>query len=203
MPWQGRQATQVRERQSRNVDYSQLTDEQLATEAQRERSSGPAFTALAERFRQRIWALCFRLMGNEHDAADAAQEVLVRLFMDRAKFEGRSKYSTWLHAVTVRTCLMLRRGRGRRQKRVAIVSDETIQQQAGAQEETQTELSLDMQQMLETLDEEDRAMVILKFAQGHSYDELSEIFGHSVSACKMRISRARKKLQERFGDQNG
>ena len=182
-----------------SVDFSELNDEQLAAEAQRERSSGPAFTVLVERFRDRIWALCFRLMGNEHDAADATQEVLVRLFMDRAKFEGRSKYSTWLHAVTVRTCLMLRRGRGRRQKRVAVLSDEAIEQHAGAVEETNAELSLDMQQMLETLDEEDRAMVILKFAEGHSYEELSEIFGHSVSACKMRISRARKKLQDRFG----
>ncbi|MCG8587022.1 MAG: RNA polymerase sigma factor [Pirellulales bacterium] len=181
------------------VDFSELTDEQLAAEAQRERSSGPAFTALVERFRDRVWALCYRLMGNEHDAADAAQEVLVRLFMDRAKFEGRSKYSTWLHSVTVRTCLMLRRGRGRRQKRVAVVSDEAIEQQAGTKEDTQVELSLDMQQMLETLDDEDRAMILLKFAEGHSYEELSEIFGHSVSACKMRISRARKKLQERFG----
>ena len=181
------------------VDFSELSDEQLAAEAQRERSSGPAFTALVERFRERVWALCFRLMGNEHDAADAAQEVLVRLFMDRAKFEGRSKYSTWLHAVTVRTCLMLRRGRGRRQRRVAVVSDETIEQHAGGKEESQAELSLDMQQMLEILDEDDRAMIILKFAEGHSYEELSDIFGHSVSACKMRISRARKKLQERFG----
>jgi len=138
-------------------------------------------------------------MGNEHDAADAAQEVLVRLFIDRAKFEGRSKYATWLHAVTVRTCLTLRRGRGRRQRRVAVVSDEAIEQHAGGAEETQTELSIDMRQMLEILDEEDRAMVILKYAESYSYGEISEIFGHSVSACKMRVSRARKKLQDRFG----
>ena len=182
------------------VDYSKLTDEQLAAEAQRERSSGPAFTALVERFRDRVWSLCFRLMGNEHDAADAAQEVLVRLFLDRAKFEGRSKYATWLHAVTVRTCLMLRRGRGRRQRRVAVVSDETIEQHAGPAKDAQTELSIDMQEMLEILDDEDRAMVILKYAENYSYEELSDIFGHSISACKMRVSRARKKLQDRFGD---
>jgi RNA polymerase sigma-70 factor (ECF subfamily) len=183
---------------SRN-DYSELTDEQLAAEAQRERSSGMAFTVLVERFRERVWALCYRLMGNEHDAADAAQEVLVRLFLDRAKFEGRSKYTTWLHAVTVRTCLMLRRGRGRRQKRVAVVPDEALEQHSGAAAQTHAELSLDMQHMLDTLDEEDRAMVILKYAEGYSYEELAEIFGHSVSACKMRVSRARAKLQERFG----
>jgi RNA polymerase sigma factor (sigma-70 family) len=83
---------------------------------------------------------------------------------------------------------------------VAVISDEAIEQHAGAAAETNTELSLDMQQMLEILDEEDRAMVILKYAESYSYEELSEIFGHSISACKMRISRARKKLQDRFGE---
>ena len=55
-------------------------------------------------------------------------------------------------------------------------------------------------QMLDILDEEDRAMLILKYAENNSHEELSEIFGLSVSACKMRISRAREKIQQRFGD---
>ncbi len=94
----------------------QQTDEQLAALAAREGSDGPAFVALVERFRPRVWRICFRLMGNEQDADDAAQEVFVRLFFSRAKFEGRSKYATWVHAIAVRTCLTLRRGRGRRRK---------------------------------------------------------------------------------------
>ena len=56
-------------------------------------------------------------------------------------------------------------------------------------------------QMLEILDEEDRAMLILKYAENYSHEELAEIFGLSVSACKMRISRARDKVQKHFGEQ--
>jgi RNA polymerase sigma-70 factor (ECF subfamily) len=52
--------------------------------------------------------------------------------------------------------------------------------------------------MMEILDEEDRAMMILKYAEGYDYEELAEIFDLSVSACKMRLSRAREKLQQRF-----
>ena len=55
--------------------------------------------------------------------------------------------------------------------------------------------------MLNILDEEDRAMLILKYAENYNYEELSEIFGLSVSACKMRISRACDKIQARFGEQ--
>ena len=58
----------------------QLSDEQLAAEAAREGSDGPAFVELVERFRSRVWHICFRLLSNEHDANDAAQEVFVRLY---------------------------------------------------------------------------------------------------------------------------
>ncbi len=55
--------------------------------------------------------------------------------------------------------------------------------------------------MLETLPEEDRALLILKHAEGHSYEELAEVFEISVSACKMRVSRAKEKLHAKFGEQ--
>ncbi|HEY5313263.1 MAG TPA: sigma factor, partial [Pirellulales bacterium] len=77
------------------LDVRQLpSDEQLAAEAAREGADGPAFAALVERFRERVWRICFRLLGQEDDAQDAAQEVFVRLFMQRAGFRGESKYAT-------------------------------------------------------------------------------------------------------------
>jgi RNA polymerase sigma-70 factor (ECF subfamily) len=183
------------------VDVAQLSDEQLAAEAAREGSDGPAFVALVERFRQRVWRICFRLMGNEQDAHDAAQEVFVRLFLHRTKFAGRSKYSTWVHGIAVRTCLTLRRGRGRRLKHESVPADDQWQQHQAERAPPPAGLSLDLASMLDTLDEEDRAMLILKYAENYDYEELAAIFEHSVSACKMRVSRAREKLQARFPEQ--
>lgn len=180
-----------------DVEFKQRNDEQLAQEAAREGSDGPAFAELLKRLREPIWRLCYRLMGNEHDAADATQEVFVRLFLNRAKFAGRSKYTTWAHGIAIRTCLTIRRGRGRRQKRVANASDETIDQTGNSQAGT-PETQLDLAVMLAELDEDDRALLILKYAEEHSYEDLAAMFELSVSACKMRISRAREKLQQRF-----
>jgi RNA polymerase sigma-70 factor (ECF subfamily) len=183
------------------LEVIERTDEQLAAEAAREGSDGPAFVALVERFRQRVWRICFRLLGNEQDANDAAQEVFLRLFTNRTKFAGRSKYATWVHAIAVRTCLTIRRGRGRRRKHEDTASDEQWEHQQPREEPAQTGLALDLMRMLEILDEEDRAMLILKYAENYDYEELAEIFDLSVSACKMRLSRAREKLQKRFPEQ--
>jgi RNA polymerase sigma-70 factor (ECF subfamily) len=139
-------------------------------------------------------------MGHADDAQDAAQEVFVRLFQSRAKFDGRSKYSTWVHGVAVRTCLTLRRGRGRRRRHEDTAGEATIAAHAPEARAVQPGLALDLERVLSTLDEEDRALVVLKYAENYSYEELAEMFGLSSSACKMRVSRAREKIQRKFGD---
>ena len=174
------------------------SDEQLAVEAARERSDGPAFTELASRFRERVWRICYRIMGHADDAADATQDVLVRMFLQRAHFEGRSLYSTWVHGIAVRTCLSLRRARGRRQRRVALIPELDLDT---ASDTTTTEpgTGLDLERMLDSLSDVDRALLLMKHSENHNYQELSQMFGLSESACKMRISRAVGRLREKYG----
>ena len=184
------------------MDLTQLTDEQLAAEVARESSDGPAFVTLVGRFRQRVWRICYRLMGNEQDTNDAAQEVFVRLFLHRARFAGRSKYTTWVHGIALRTCLAMRRGRGRRQRRETLLAETQWERQQPSCEDPSPGLALDLMKMLDTLDDEDRALLILKYAEGYDYEELAAVFEISVSACKMRISRVRERLQQQFGNRN-
>lgn len=183
-----------------STELETCSDEQLAAEAARESSDGPAFVALVERFRPRVWRICYRLLNNEQDAADAAQEVFLRLFLHRTRYAGRSKYATWVHAVAVKTCLAMRRSRGRRRRHEGVVADEGWEARQAARPEAPEGASLDLLTMLETLPEEDRALLLLKYAEGYEYEELAAIFELSVSACKMRLSRAREKLQSRFPD---
>lgn len=186
------------------MDVTEKSDEQLAAEAAREGSDGPAFVALMTRHRERVWRLCFRLMDHAEDAQDAAQEVFVRMFLHRAKFSGRSKYSTWLHGMAVRTCLHLRRGRGRRQHYESAAAAQFEQRTAHRyqQQTTQPAEQLDLTRMLATLDEEDRALLLLKYVEDYTFDELGTMFDLTTSAVKMRVSRAREKLQARFPDQS-
>jgi len=183
------------------ADSGGLADEQLAAQAAREGSDGAAFTALMDRYREKVWRVCWRLMGGQHDAEDAAQEVFVRLFFERGRFAGRSKYSTWLHGVAIRTCLMLRRSRSRRQRREGPGGDDQIATHADtrAADSNAVDASHDIHKLLEGLDEEDRALVLMRFAESHDYEELAEMFGTTAGACRMRISRIREKLAAKAG----
>lgn len=176
------------------LKLAEHSDEELAELAAREGSDGPAFVELLARYRERVWRICYRLLDHADDAQDAAQEVFVRLFTERAKFQRRSRYATWVHGIAVRTCLMFRRGRGRRRRHEMAAAE----QAALNRHSVEPGLALDLREMLDRLDEEDRALVILKYCENYSYEELSETFGLSVPACKMRVSRAKEKLQHEF-----
>jgi len=166
------------------VAIPDLSDEQLAAEAAREGSGRTCVRGTRSiGFRTACGRVCYRLMGNAEDASDATQEVFVRLFLQRAQFEGRSKYTTWMHGIAIRTCLMMRRGRGRRRKHEEVAQQQGTERHERSHRDTR-EASLDLAQMLDTLDEEDRAMLILKYAEGHNYEELSEMFDLTVSGCQ-------------------
>lgn len=184
----------------------ELSDEELAAQAAREGSDGVAFTALMARFRERVWRVCWRLMGSQHDAEDAAQEVFVRLFFERTRFAGRSRYATWLHGVAIRTCLTLRRSRSRRRRRETAEPASTglgdvaaVESAPGSSGPDAVDAAHDVQRLLAGLDEEDRALVLMKFAENHDYDELAEMFGSTAGALRMRVSRIREKLATRAG----
>lgn len=185
-------------------DPPAVSDEELAAQAAREGSDGMAFTALMDRYRERVWRICWRLMGTEHDAEDAAQEVFVRLFFERAKFAGRSRYSTWLHGVAIRTCLTLRRSRSRRRRRESPEPGGEVGMAAThaaphASPADAVDAAHDVQKVLEGLDEEDRALVLMRFAENHDYDELAEMFGATPGALRMRVSRIRERLATKAG----
>jgi RNA polymerase sigma-70 factor (ECF subfamily) len=180
--------------------YSHSSDEELAQIAAREGSAGLAFEELLRRYQTRVWRICFRLLSHEQDASDASQEVCLRLFLHRAKFAGLSKYSTWVYGVAVKTCLTIRRGRGRRKKHEMASDSEALWGEVQDRPASPEGAKLDLEQMLDILDDEDRALMILKYAENYSHEELAEIFEIGESACKMRLSRAREKLQQRFGD---
>ena len=114
------------------------------------------------------------------------------------KLGGEPKYATWVHAIAVKTCLAMRRSRGRRQRHENVASEAQWEARQPARPSVPQGLSMDLLKMLETLDDEDRALLLLKYGEAYEYEELAAIFEISVSACKMRISRAREKLQARF-----
>lgn len=153
-----------------------------------------------------VYALCRRLLGDPADAADATQEVYVRVVNSVAAFRGETTFATWLHRVSVQTCVtaLRRRGAVRARGQSAGPGDfaatELVSLEIGPAEQAEhTDLAERTAHALAQLVPEAREVVVLRDLQGLSTKQTAELLGCSEGAVKVRLHRAHARLRELVG----
>lgn len=153
-----------------------------------------------------VYALCRRLLGDPSDAADATQEVYLRMVRSIMAFRGESAFSTWLHRVTVNVCMTALRRRGDVRARgqsagvLDFAPDELVSDDAGPESRAETaDLASRTARALAELPDEAREVVVLRDVQGLSTKETAEMLGVSEGAVKVRLHRAHARLRELVG----
>jgi RNA polymerase sigma-70 factor (ECF subfamily) len=153
-----------------------------------------------------VYALCRRLLGDPSDAADATQDVYLRMVRSIMAFRGESAFSTWLHRVTVNVCMTALRRRGdvrARGQSAGILDfspDELVSDDVGPEGRVETaDLASRTARALAELPEDAREVVVLRDVQGLSTKETAEMLGVSEGAVKVRLHRAHARLRELVG----
>lgn len=151
----------------------------------------------------RVYALARRMMGNDADAEDVTQDVLLQVVRKLDTFRGESQFPTWLHRVTVNTALEHRAKRARRQQRE--IHDPTNEFQPNGHhlkpakrwevEPEKVAITREMHELIEKAIQEMpeiyRDVYVLADIEGLSNQEISDILGLSVPAVKSRLHRGR------------
>ena len=169
-----------------------------------------AFRELIDEHRDRVFNITYRMLGNRAEAEDVAQEVFITVFKQIENFRGDSKFSTWLYRVTVNHCKNRIKYLSRRHSRDQDELDETSQQQNSAVNGAPVRAknpdkaleSMQMEQLLQeaiaSLDDEQRAVVILRDVEDLSIEEICEITGLPDGTVKSRLHRARLVLRKKM-----
>jgi RNA polymerase sigma-70 factor (ECF subfamily) len=156
-----------------------------------------AFEQLVERHQHRLFTLAARLLGSSDEAADAVQEAFIRAWLGLPSFRGGARFSTWLHRICV-NAVHDQRAKARKSEPTPEI-DPVDPRDAFAREE----LSRDLQQALNELDEDYRTAVVLYDVLGCSYAEIAELTGVAEGTVKSRIFRGRTRLAEILGTTEG
>jgi RNA polymerase sigma-70 factor (ECF subfamily) len=147
-----------------------------------------------------VYTLCFRILGNADDAAEATQDAYVKVWRGLARFRGDALFSTWLYRVATNAALSKRRARQRRRAHEREPADEVLAQvassgsvedAAGARVEVRA-----LEKALASLPEIYRDAVLLRDVYGLSIDEVARHLRVSDTAAKVRVHRGRKRLRE-------
>lgn len=168
-----------------------------------------AFEELVLRYQSRLLTVLAHLVGNRELAEDLAQEVFLRVFRARERYEPGAKFSTWLFTIANHVASNAQRSRSRR-KEVGMPnqpgSDSTplqLDQIAKAASSLMPARQIDKAETaemvrlaIESLSERQRLALLLSKFEGMGYQEIAEAMELSVPAVKSLLSRARISLRE-------
>ncbi len=165
-----------------------------------------AYGELVNKYQDRLFNTCWRISGHLEDARDLTQEAFLKAYEKLPTFRDQSSFYTWIYRVAVNLALSHRRTNKRRR---LIIGDQAAGTQAEqlAERATQSkddcpdqvadqaELQQTIAHALQELDDQHRAVVVLRDIEGFGYEEIAEILEIPQGTVKSRLHRARMTLR--------
>ena len=160
-----------------------------------------AFEELVHCYEKKVYSLCYRMLGNDKDAEEAAQDTFLAVWRGVGEFRRESAFSTWLYRLASNACIdLLRRSKRTAMNGVSLDGDEaalSVRDNAATPQEVveQKEMRTLIEEGLAALPEDYRRVLILRELQQMSYAEIAQAAELELGTVRSRISRARQLLR--------
>ncbi len=166
-----------------------------------------AFGEIVEIYKDKVFQICFRMLGNRQEAEDLAQEAFVRAYVNIRSFNITMKFSTWLYRIATNLCIdRLRKKKPDYYLDAEVAGTEGLNMYSQiasdmAKPEEEVE-SLELQETIQVeimkLPDKYRSVIVLKYIEELSLKEISEILDLPVGTVKTRIHRGREALRKQL-----
>lgn len=155
-----------------------------------------AFDAIVRCTYPEMYGFAFRLVGNEHDARDVLQDAYLRAYRSMHTFRGDSSFTTWLYRIVANVAYTHLRKRKRQRTEQLDDVDEPVSSLHLPEDLSQTaHLRDELKEHLMELPPEQRVVVVMKDVYDLPHEVIAKDLGITVTAAKLRLHRARKKLR--------
>ena len=141
-------------------------------------------------------------VGEAAAVEEVWQEVSFAAIKQQSPLQDASRVVPWLYQLAVRQSMLYRRKMGRRRKLVERYVERVMSVSQDCSEQNPLDLLLaeerheQVQQALETITEQDKEILILKYVHDWSYRAMAGHLGLTVSAIQARLHRARQRLRD-------
>ncbi len=166
---------------------------------------------LVLRHQDRIFNLCYRLLGDHSDAEECAQETFIRAFRAIKGFRFECSFSTWLYTIAVNICRNRRNSAEHRfWKRVLRFGQNPRNEEGHEQFEIEDpapsplalmadqEREILLQSAVDSLSHDHRTVIVLRHIEELSYEEICKITGYNLGTLKSKLARARLLLHNKL-----
>jgi len=158
-----------------------------------------AFSRLVETYQAPVYNLCYRMLGESTAAEDATQETFWRAYQNLKKYDPARPFITWLLSIAAHFCIDQQRKRKLPVFELDEFPDLDLEDHSIPNPEKEFSHNQEndaLHQLINQLNPQDRATVILKYWYDCSEEEISQMLSLTVSAVKSRLHRSRRQLAE-------
>jgi len=155
-----------------------------------------AYAFLVDRYKDMVYSIAIKILRDSDDAQDIAQDCFIKAYQQLHKFEGKSKFSTWLYTIVYRASVT--RLKEKRVETIALVDEMEISDHLpGSLDLLQSkQVKQYVRAAIDKLPEMDALLVTLYYINDLSIKEIEEITGLSKTNVKIKLFRARKVLEK-------
>ncbi len=164
-----------------------------------QRGDPEAFRGLFEKHKDMVYSVALRYSGDAAVAQDIAQDTFLKLFSTIGSFRGDSNFEAWLYRMVVNSCFDQKRKTRRLTPLLGAIVDMLRTPDLSVLDEVlRSEMSTHVKSVVDSLAPDQRMVIVLRYTQGLSYDEIAGILGCAAGTIASRLNRAHKVLERRL-----
>lgn len=166
----------------------------------RETEDPKTFSTLVERHQKHIYHKCYSYVHDADTAKDLSQDVLIKLYLQIKNFRNQAKFSTWLFSIIHNTCIDYLR-KNKKNVRALITNKLTdgLPDLVEDEDEIPSGISVKiLDELLEQMTPDDKMLLLMKYKERYHIKDIQQTLGISESAIKMRLKRAREKVNKLY-----
>lgn len=179
-----------------------VSDEALVTLTLEGQSA--AFEEILRRYERQVYSLALRMMSNQEDANDVAQEIFIKIYNALPRFDSERKFFSWMYKIALNVCYTALKKRPPENTTLDNIIDfAPLIPDRGVQPEIYSEMQETkgfVQQAISELPEKFKVPIILRYMHELSYQQIAEVMDLPVSTIETRLYRGKAILQKRLAN---
>ena len=159
-----------------------------------------AFSKLFYEYKDMVYRVVYRLLGNSEETHDAVQQTFIELYKSLPGYAGKSKFTTWLYRIAVNVSIQYFRKRRNHEKDLFLDPELMTADSDGdnATPMERKELKKQIVEALASMHIRKRTVIVLHDIENRTMEEISDIIGVPVGTIKSRLFYARDELKKKL-----
>lgn len=162
-----------------------------------------AYAHIINKYKNQLYATILRMTKNPQDAQDLVQEAFIKVYRNLDKYDASGSFSGWLYRVAINHCMDEFRKKRHSMTHIEVDEEKVVNPNHPELVFLKKEKSRQLERLISTLPEDERLIILLRYVNEISYEEIGEMLDVPISTVRNKLHRGKKKMRETVKREGG